>query len=131
MKSLYRNGNLLTKRFMPCSVDVKERLFKAFCYGLYGVHLWHTYSKRQYKRCIVAYNDIFRKLFFYKRGDSISSATVLHSIDTFNILRRRLIFSFIKRVVKSENKIIRCLCNSVYFVYGSSTMLEWAKCLTL
>jgi len=129
MKSLYRNGNLLAKRFMSCDVNVKVRLFKAFCYGLYGIHLWHSYSKRHYQRCMVAYNDIFRKLFNYKRGDSISTATVLHSIDNFTILRRRLIYSFLKRVMKSSNQLIKCISNSVYFVYGSSTMCEWVKCL--
>ena len=70
-------------------MDVKVRLFKAFCYSVYGVHLWHTYKKGQFKRCVVAYNDIFRKLFIYQRGASISAATALLSVDTFNVVRRR------------------------------------------
>ncbi len=130
MRSLYSNGNLLTKRFTTCGVNVKVKLFKTFCYSLYGTQLWHAYSAGQYKRCIVAYNDIFRKLFGFRRGDSISAATIRLSIDTFNVVRRRLVYSFIKRMFKSSNQLLCCIRDSVYFILGSSTMAEWVRTLT-
>ena len=130
-RSLYCNGNLLTKRFLTCGVNVKVKLFQTFCYSLYGTHLWHTYSAGQYRRCTVAYNDIFRKLFGYRRGDSISAATASLHVDTFNVVRRRLIYSFIKRIFKSHNQLICTIRDSVYFLLGSSTMTEWSRSLLI
>ena len=39
-RQLYVQGNMLTRRFHMCSLDVKNTLFRTFCTPLYTTHLW-------------------------------------------------------------------------------------------
>ena len=131
MQSLYRNGNYLHRNFAYCSENVKIQLFKTFCYNLYGTHLWSRYNKKSYKKSNVAYNDVLRKLFGIKRGDSISGATVGLNIYTFSALRRNLCSKFIKRIHKSTNMLVETVVRSVFFSYGSNLLNKWTECLLL
>jgi hypothetical protein len=131
MQSLYRNGNYLHRNFAFCSHNVKIQLFKTFCYNLYGTHLWSRYSKKSYQKANVAYNDVLRKLFGFKRGDSISGAAVGLNIYTFSALRRHLCSKFIKRVHKSTNSLVETVVGAVFFSYGSNLLNKWTECLFL
>jgi exonuclease III len=131
VQSLYSRGNMLASNFSSCSTLVKTQLFKSYCYSLYGIYLWSLFSKTQYKKVSVAYNDVIRKLFNLKRGDSISTFTVMLNINTFEILRRRLSFKFMQRILKSTNCLVRTIIESVFFNYGSRLYKKWMDCLLL
>ena len=63
VKSLYSRGNMLISRFKTCSSSIKVKLFRSFLCNAYGCHLWSTYKQYTYKRVVVAFNNIYRKLF--------------------------------------------------------------------
>ena len=90
MQSTCRNGNILARNFMACSTFVKTQLFKTFYYSLYCAYLWSNFSKTQFKRVNIAYNDVIRILFNLNSWYSISTFSVLLNINTFEMLRRRL-----------------------------------------
>ena len=37
---LYAQGNVLSRSFHMCSIDVKNTLFRTFCTPMYTCHLW-------------------------------------------------------------------------------------------
>ena len=73
VKSLYSRGNVLINRFKTCSSSIKVTSF--FC-NAYICHLWSTYKQYTYKRVVVAFNNISRKLFSILRGESVSTIYV-------------------------------------------------------
>jgi len=68
VKSLYSRGNILISRFKTCYSCIKVKLFRSFLYNAYGCHLWPTYKQYTYKRVVVAFNNIYRKLFGILKG---------------------------------------------------------------
>ena len=67
---IYSSGNMLTTFFKHCGEDVKLKLFKTYYYSMYGTHLWSKYSKTEYDRVRIAFNNIFRNLLGIKHGDT-------------------------------------------------------------
>ena len=106
-KSFYARGNILIKHFKQCSEEVKVQLFKTYCCNMYAGHLWNNYNKDMFKRCQVAYNNIYRSLFNVKRGDSISAAFVRNNILGFRELLRKFVNSFHERILSSENNLVK------------------------
>ncbi len=130
-QSIYKNGNMLMRHFLQCSISVKAELFKVYCYNMYCVQLWKDYTSTRYNKCKTAYNNIFRNLFRLQRGDSTSGNMVNMEIDTFNIRRRKGIYKFYTRLLKVDNCLISSILQSLYFVYGSRLFKSWTKCLYL
>ena len=89
VKSLYSRGNMLISRFKTCSSSIKVKLFRSFLCNAYGCHLWSTYKQYTYKRVVVAFNNIYRKLFGILRGESMSAIYVNNNIDSFGVLVRK------------------------------------------
>lgn len=115
VRTLYRQGNMLVKRFKSCSVDVKNFIFKTYCSSIYCGQLWSNYRKSTFKRIIVAYNDIYRHLFNIRRGESMSAIYVHNGIDSVNVLLRKLIYGFIQRLQSSENVLVTSLIENEDF----------------
>ena len=95
-KAIYARGNTLIRKFSKCSPDVKTQLFKTYCSNLYASHLWHNYSKKEFHRVRVAYNNVFRALMSITRGCSISQSFVDLDVSTFNALLRNYTNVFFK-----------------------------------
>ena len=128
-QKIYSSGNMLTTYFKHCGEDVKLKLFKIYCYSMYGTHLWSKYTKTRYDRIRIAFNDIFRNLLGIKSGDSISAAFVNARMDNFIMLRRKSVYIFIVRLSKSTNAVATSILQSVYFVHGSHLLHEWKETL--
>ena len=128
VKGIYTRGNMLVSRFKNCSANVKKHLFQAYCSNAYGSQLWSNYKKSVYQKVKVAYNDVYRKLFNIQRGESISAIFVLNQVDTFCILRRKLMYSFKSRLSRSENQLIRTILEADNFA-TSSISAEWQRSL--
>jgi len=115
MRSLYSRGNLIVKNFKFCSEDVKLQLFRSYCNNLYCGQLWSNFKARSIARIRVAFNNVFRALMGLRRDTSISSFMVERNLDTFNVLHRKVITSFMNRIASSENDIIATVVNSLFF----------------
>ena len=120
VKAMYVRGNMLVHNFKFCSDSVKNNLFRCYCSNSYGSELWSLYKKETYKKCVVAYNDIYRKLFNIKRGESMSALYVLNSIDSFNVIVRKYIYSFKTRIEASCNMLISAILSSAFYLSYSS-----------
>lgn len=125
VKALYTRGNLLVRRFKHCSDDVKHCLFKSYCGNAYCSQLWSRYRRESFKKCIVAYNDIYRNLFGIQRGESISHFYVQNNVDSFNVMLRKNVFSFRKRLLASTNSIVLTIVRSGFYLFQSSLTTKW------
>lgn len=128
VKSIYARGNMLISRFRTCSDDVKLKLFRSFLSNAYGSHLWTKYKFVTYRKVVVAYNDIFRKLFGIKRGESMSALYVRNNIDSVGAIIRKSCFNFITRITESDNILIQSIRASLFY-FGSPIYDRWCKVL--
>ena len=126
--SLNRRGNVLVSHFKDCSTEVKDYLFKTHFLNAYGCQLWTTYRNPVMTRISVPYYDVYRWLFKIRRGVSISAIFVSKGIDSFNVLRRKLIYSFMQRIHTSENPLIQAIVQRSKFE-ESVVNREWTKAL--
>jgi hypothetical protein len=118
MKSIYCRGNILIKKFKHCSEDVKVKLFKSYCTSLYCSQLWCQYKIETVRKLQTAYNRIFRNFMGLKQDVSISAHFVANGVDTLAVIWRKLIFSFRKRILESNNTLICGIVNSLLFLYS-------------
>ena len=90
-------------------------LFCSYCMPFYACHLWNNFRKSSYNRIKVAYNDAYRILHNLPRFVSARELQVSFGITTFEALQRKYMFSFVSRLLQSENYLIANLMNSDAF----------------
>ena len=131
IKSIYKQGNSIIRRFYMCTDAVKIQLFKTFCYNMYGISLWTNYQNDLMDDASVAYNNIFRQFFKLGRRCSISMEFFNRNINGFYICLRKSINSFYNRLKNSKNTLVRSILNSTYFRLYSTLHIQWQKMLFL
>lgn len=128
LNAIYCKGNMLIRKFYNCSTDVKCLLFKSYCTNFYSDSLWWSYSDVGYNRVKTAYNNSFRYLLNLNKSCSASGMFFNNNIDSFQVLRRKSLNRFRKRLLICKNCIVESLCNCYNF-YCSSFMIECRKIL--
>ena len=128
MRSVYGRGNLIIKNFKHCDDSVKLQLFKTFCCNIYCCQLWSMYKKTTYRKINVAYRRIFRYFMKIDNGTSVSSAMLYHNVDSLDVVVRKAIFNFRKRIMESGNVIIKTLVTSLFFL-ESNLCKRWKNIL--
>ena len=125
--SLYARGNMLIRKFCKCSPEVKLQLFNSYVSNMYCSYLWKIFRTKTHDGVRVAYNNVFRILMSFQRKCSISSHYVSNNVDGFMVLTRKLIVCFRKRLLSSDNIIIKSIVNSAYFNLSSQLSKRWQK----
>ncbi len=121
-------SKMLLRTFGPCLSNVKQHLFMTYCGSMYTTQLWCTYTKKQHKKIIVAYNNVFHKFLGYDRYCSAGHMFVESRVETFNVGVRRIVYSFWERIYNSENNLIKCIVNSTAWK-GSDLFSSWNSTL--
>ena len=116
IRALYTRGNMVIKHFRMCTNDVKLQLFRTYCTNLYCGQLWCKYRAKSISKIKVAFNNIFRSLMNLKRDISISQYMAVNAIDHFNVLYRKIVYGFRKRVFNSENSFVQVIVNSLFLI---------------
>ncbi len=100
-RSLRIRANRIARRFSKCSREVKDLLFKTYCYNLYTGELWfnHRVTWRSLRVC---YNDAYTLLYKISRYNS----------DTLDSLRRSRVKGFLNRLKCSNNSFLSGLFKS-------------------
>ena len=101
------NTNMLLRKFVKCSPDVKCYLFKTYCCNLYCAPFWYDSTKTAMKNLKVAYNNSLRRLLGLPSHNSASSMFVNLNIPSFGELLRKYVYNFRNRLETSDNVIIR------------------------
>ena len=102
MRGLYARANSVLRKFAACSFEVKLRLFQACCTSFYCAHLWYKFTKHVMSKVRVAYNNVFRLLFGYRRSCSASEMFVYNNIYNFEGRLRKNMNDFTMRIGSSS-----------------------------
>jgi exonuclease III len=125
---LYVQGNTIIRKFYMCTVDVKLTLFRCFCMPMYTPHLWWNYTESTINRLYVSYHNIFKLFLGFSKFESTSLlCTVFNTLNCASVIRHS-IFSFMCRLEKSTNGIIRCLM-STSLLWTSRIRKKWCSLL--
>ena len=92
--------------FNKCSQTVLIELCRSFCTTFYYPYFWTQHKNTTFSKLLVAYNNVYRKVFGLKRQSSASEMFVLNNICNFKALVRESIFPFTTLLADSKNAII-------------------------
>ena len=109
VRGLYFRANMLIRKFSTCTYEVKKQLFISYCTSMYCAHLWSGFNLGQIKKLKVAYNNSFRRLFRLPFRCSASEMFVENDVPAFDILIRRNVYSFERRLKCSDNLVLKAL----------------------
>ena len=115
MRNTYARGGMLLRNFKHCSVEVKIKLYQAYCSNVYCCGLISAYHKKVINKLRVAFNKIFKSLLCKPIRSSASTLFVNMNVDNFLVRRRKLVNSFLRSVRSSVNNIIACVFSSSFF----------------
>ena len=128
MRNTFARGNMLIRNFRHCSDDVKVKLFRTYCSSIYCCALISKYHKTVLKKLHIAFNKMFKCLMKVPSRASASALFVSHNVHNFPVLRRKLVYSFVKRVQCTSNKLVRAILGMDYFP-GCHLKQEWDRVL--
>ena len=106
IRNIYARGNMLIRNFKQCTTSVKITLFKTYCSSLYCCPMWIKYCKSTIGKANVAFNKVFKVFMNVPSSFSPSWLFLICDVLNFPPLRRKLIWSFMKRIKKSSNVLI-------------------------
>ena len=124
-RALYARGNVLIAKFRKCSMDVKCKLFKAYCSSLYGSNLWCNYHTHVMSSLKYAHNIIFSKL-MQTDIKNVQFEMIQRNIDVIDVIIRKLQYSLFSRICDSKNNLLKCIMDSLHFC-DSKMFLEWRR----
>ena len=111
IRAIYARGNYLIRSFRRCDDNTKSVLFSTYCSNLYCSALWSNYSNTVLQRLVVAYNNVFRKLFYVDRRASVSFNMVFRNITHLKVILRKYSHNFMSRLFSLNNSIVIALRN--------------------
>ena len=126
VKCLYIRGNIISRKFANCSINVKLVVFKTYCSCLYTVQLWGTCLSRTMNRLKVAYNDSLRMVLGIPRYCSASEMFAYTNVPSCQCVIRLNIYSFMRRIQCTNNIIVRSIVNSD-LIFSSLLWRNWRQ----
>ena len=106
IKCLYIRGNIISRKFANCSLNVKFVVFKTYCACLYTSQVWSTCLSRTMNRLKVAYNDWLRMVLGIPRYCSASEMFAYTNVPSCQCGIRLNMYSFMKRIQCMKNEIV-------------------------
>ena len=126
VKCLYIRGNIISRKFANCSINVKLVVFKTYCSCLYTSQLWGTCLSRTMNRLKVAYNDSLRMVLGIPRYCSASEMFAYTNVPSCQCVIRLNIYSFMKRIQCMNNEIVHSIVHSD-LIFSSLLWLNWRR----
>ena len=124
IRSIYIKCNMLSIKFYMCSVEVKTKLFQAYCTNFYCSQLWWDYTKQVYNKVRVAFNNGFRRFMGLSYRCSAGQMFLDSGVSHFDVLRRKAMYGFMNRLQDSNNRVICTIYNSACF-FSTKCAKEW------
>ena len=112
VKKFYRSANGIFRIEGRSNDTVMLRLMEAHCVPIltYGIEIVHVIDRDERRQLRVAYNSIYRKLFGYRRYESVSNLQGFLGRPTWEQLVEKRVANFEKRIRDSEaNDLARAL----------------------
>ena len=125
---LYAQGNVLSRSFHMCSINVKNTLFRTFCTPMYTCHLWWNYKAQSFHKLKVAFNNAFRMMHKLPTYCSASEMFTVNRVADCKAVIRNLVHRFMTRLTISKHLLVRSIMSSD-LVWSSRIRRHWARLL--
>ena len=86
-------GNMLVRKFSFAHIEGKIKIFKSYCYPIYGCALWRHSSQNSIRKLTVSFCDTFKSLINVPRYTSSSLAFAMSATDHINVVFRKFAYS--------------------------------------
>ena len=127
-KKVFAQGNSLLRKFYMCTVEVKATLFRSYISSFYTAQLWTKYTQSVINKMYIAYHNTLKLLIGVNKREHTRPICVGLNIKYCPALLRNLIFKFMKRILSSDNGMVKALCNTS-LMYTSSLWKHWRSLL--
>ena len=129
-RNLSVRGNVLIRNFSKCTDEVKCRLFRIYCYPIYGCPLWSRYKQSTMSRLRVCYNTILRKMLGVPCWNSARGMFVGACVRSLPEVIRYSTYSLLTRVDDSTNVMLgNIACSDASVV--SNVKCHWYNVLSI
>ena len=127
-KKIFAQGNSLLRQFYMCTVEVKTTLFRSYCSSFYTAQLWARYSNNVMNKLFIAYHNTLKLFIGVNKREHTRPICVSLNVKYCPALIRNLVYRFMKRLIMSENLLIKALCQNSCF-YRSIMWKHWRSIL--
>lgn len=127
-KKIFAQGNSLLRKFYMCTVEVKTTLFRSYCSSFYTAQLWARYSNNVMNKLFIAYHNTLKLFIGVNKREHTRPICVSLNVKYCPALIRNLVYRFMKRLIMSENLLIKALCQNSCF-YRSIMWKHWRSIL--
>ena len=124
-RQLYAQGNVISRRFHMCSIDVKNMLFRTFCTPMYTRA---SYGGQSWHRLRMALNNAYRILHQLPTYCSASQMFTDNSVPNCQAVIRNLTYRFMIRLNESNHLFVRAILSSD-LLYTSRIRRPWMRSL--
>ena len=128
-RTLYAQGNVMLRKFGCCFTEVKKTLFQSYFTKVYCCPLWANYTKANFNKFKVAYNNITRRLLGYHYRDSASEMFVTNNLDSVKVLLRKHMYNLKVRIESSGNDILKSIYDNFYIRSSGAINKCWQTSL--
>ena len=111
-----------------CSIEVKTTLFRSYCSSFYTAQLWTKFSNNVMNKLFIAYHNTLKLFIGVNKREHTRPICVSLNVKYCPALIRNLVYRFMKRLMISENLLIKTLCQSSCF-YRSIMWKHWRSIL--
>ena len=129
-RQLYAQGNVLSRRFHMCSLEVKNVLFRTFCTPLYTCQLWSRYTARSlHLTCMLCTTMRFRMMPHLPTYCSASEMFTVNRVPNCAAVIRNLTFRLLSRLGLSMLNALVCSIIDSDLKFVSRIRLHWMNML--
>ena len=107
-----------------CNIDVKLTLFRSYVSSFYTAQLWVNYSSTTLNKLYTAYHNVLKIFIGVSKYEHNRPICATLNVKYCPALIRSIIYKFMTRLLVSENKFIKTLCNMSCF-YKSCIWKHW------
>ena len=111
-KSVFLKANLIKRRFLSCSWNVKIVLFKSYCTQFYTCSMWNSHKLTSYHSFVTAYNQSLRYLLNIPSYCSAKQMFAFLSVPSANEILRHSIYRTMTCFKSSHNNIVNSIFTS-------------------
>lgn len=106
IRNMFMRTNLLVRRFIKCSHEVKLVLFRAYCICLYDACLWSNYDTGCLTKLKLCYHKCIKMFFGYRRCDSVTEILFMLGLPSFDTLLHNSRVVFLHAWSKCPNMLV-------------------------
>ena len=110
IRDMFVRTNILIRKYISCSMNVKIMLFNSFCLCMYDTALWNRFNTGTMNKFKSCYNKCLKMFFGYKRVYSVTQMLFELGLPSFETVLINGANAFERMCSVSVNKLISHLC---------------------